>query len=405
MASPQDSGGPDGVPSGDRQYKKEYSLYLSVGDNQAVKARDIIREVTKLIGKGKMYACVPKAGNMYVLTFADKTVADLVSDGVQCGGKVYECKAVKKDQMNISFLNVDPYVPDREIVSKLESMNIRLTGDVRRVKYEDTEVENGNRVCRVRLPPNFVSLPYLMKLSDGESTGMYRVVHDNQKKLCHNCHQEGHIFRDCPEFICFKCSQQGHFKRQCTAVWCTRCFKYNCEIDHTSQNDNNDDEKVENVSELETSDNDEEDDTDYAADDCEECYDCGRDMCVCTDKPTKEKPKTTETIFGDFIDMSKNETPVEDPTNRKENKQPRSPEPETQINDPKQKGVKSDSHIGKPTDKTRENSAMINEKKRPTARDEEKMDSETSTSKRKTDNSPEPTRNKAKEEKSKKKNK
>ncbi|KAK2814282.1 hypothetical protein Q5P01_000645 [Channa striata] len=37
----------------------------------------------------------------------------------------------------------------------------------------------------------------------------FRVVHNNQIKVCRICLQLGHVVRDCPEFTCFKCDKQG----------------------------------------------------------------------------------------------------------------------------------------------------------------------------------------------------
>lgn len=288
-----------------RSYRKEYSLFVNVGDNQLVKAEDVIQGVRQLTGNGKLYACVAKASNMYMLTFADKTVADLVSDGLSCGGKMYECKAVKSDHMFVSFMNVDPYVPDSEIVNKLEDLNITVLGNIRRMFYEGTEVENGNRVCKVRLPKNFVSLPYVMKLSDGEITGMYRVIHDNQKKLCHYCHLEGHLFRDCPDFTCHRCHKQGHFKRQCTAIWCTRCSRYDCDVTHEIES-----EKESICSDI--------------MENGELCVECEREMCVCTENESDGEPveshnknQATEALYGDFFITNKSsfesKQPTEDP--------------------------------------------------------------------------------------------
>lgn len=135
---------------------------------------------------------------------------------------------MKSNKMDVSFLTVDPYVPDKEIVAKLEEMILTPTGDVRRIMYEVTDVENGTRVCSVRIPPNFVSLSYLMRLSERESSDTHRVMHDNQRKLCHNCQKERHLFRECPDFLCHRCSQQGNFKRQCDATRCQPCFKFDC---------------------------------------------------------------------------------------------------------------------------------------------------------------------------------
>lgn len=393
MASPQDSGGGEGVTERERRYRKEYSLYVNVGDNQSVKPKDIIEAVNKLVGKGKLYACVRKSGNMYLLTFEDQTVANLVSDGVQCGEKHFECKSVKSNNMNVSFMNVDPYVPDGEIISKMEEMNLTVIGDVRRVCYKDTEVENGNRVCRIKLPPNFVSLPYLMKLSDGEASGMYRVIHDNQRKLCHNCHKEGHLFRECPEFLCYKCSKQGHFKRQCTAVWCQQCFKYDCERNHE---DEDEEESID-------------DDCGVGGSDSEPCAECGRDWCICkdddddgdkdstelkTENRKEDETAVTETVFGDFLTLDNDKTlnhipPVDDPHMNVVQPDTFVPEQITRAEPAHAPADKGSSHHSEDT-KSTESPVTTIKNTGPNIREEENMITDPTTNKR-ANTSPAPT--------------
>lgn len=318
-----------GSNTNERNYRKDCSVLVNVGDNQSVKATEIIKEVIKLCGEGQLYACVPKAGNMYMLTLKSKMVAELVLDGIRCGEKVYPCTEVTKNSMVVSFMNVDPYVPDKEITDKLEAMNVEKVGKIRRLHYADTEVENGNRVCRVKLPPTMPSLPYLMKLSDGETANSYRVIHDNQQKLCFRCNKPDHVFRDCPEFVCFRCNKQGHFRRQCKAQWCQECYSYECTCytGDTDEDGNTETEKDDGIHVCESCDMLE------SACVCK-CRDCGQKhlQCHCenkfsdaemsqeetmedenvsgeTEETEKEKiqpePKS-DTIFGDFFDMREN---------------------------------------------------------------------------------------------------
>jgi len=345
MDSPRDSNVSVCRKEGRRSYKKELSLYVDVGDNQAIKASSVIQAVEKLCGVGQLFACVPKSGNMYVLTLKDKDVADLVSDGINFGNKSYKCEPVKKETMFVSIMNVDPFVPDEEIQNKLKEFGVEILGNVRRICYENTDVENGNRVCKIKIPQGFVSLPYLIKLSDGETSAMYRVIHDNQRKLCHRCHKEDHLFRDCPEFVCYKCSKQEHFKHQCRAIWCDICFKWDCGIEHQDVSET----EVETVVRMEQSSDREEDiDIDVNMNACEICGNesenchcrcekrkciacfCAPDDCEISDNCSSHmnrfntedgktsSPKSVETVFGDIISVidapeKSSEIPVKTP--------------------------------------------------------------------------------------------
>lgn len=85
-----------------RRYKRENSLYIDVGDNKAVKASTIIYAISEICGEGELYACVPKSGNMYIVTMKEKEMCNLLADGLECNGKLYHCSYVVKDTLNVS---------------------------------------------------------------------------------------------------------------------------------------------------------------------------------------------------------------------------------------------------------------------------------------------------------------
>lgn len=59
MASVHDNGDGDVASGGERMYKQEYSLYVDVGDNKAVKPKELIKEVNKLTGNGNKLCMRP----------------------------------------------------------------------------------------------------------------------------------------------------------------------------------------------------------------------------------------------------------------------------------------------------------------------------------------------------------
>ncbi len=58
---------------------------------------------------------------------------------------------------------------------------------------------------------NSPSVPYSLKI-DGE---WCRIIHNNQQRVCLQCHAVGHSQRKCPAVICKKCSQRGHLSFDC----------------------------------------------------------------------------------------------------------------------------------------------------------------------------------------------
>lgn len=341
MGKPRNSEAPKGSDFRRREYKREFSMYVDVKDNKVVKARDVIEAVQDLCGEGSLYGCVKKSGNMYEITVKDDIVKNFLIDGLCCNGKTYDCTPVINDRMLVSFLDLPTYMPNWEIEQKLDNLNVELISPINRKCYQGTEVEDGTRMCTVKLPADLRSLPYVMKLSDGHTTSNYRVVHDNQIKMCHNCFSTTHIYRDCPEVTCFRCKSKGHFKWQCKANRCGLCYKFdcNCRRDdetegqtdiHGGQNEKDETESpqvdVDKVIDDDTDGNEterktEDDITEEISDD---------DICEQEDSETTDdqyndddirqqhdavdvdgewattKPKTHETLFGDVMVISGN---------------------------------------------------------------------------------------------------
>jgi len=338
-----------------RRYKKEHSLYIDVGDNKVVYASTIIEAISESCGESELFACVPKSGNLYMITMRDKDMRDLLLDGIKCKGKTYNTIPVVKDTVNVSIMGVDPCIEDFEIADAIENMDATVLGEVRRLVYPGTNVENGNRLCSVRLPKERNSLPYLLRVPNGNVFDSYRIIHDDQKKLCNKCYSPSHLFKDCPKFTCFKCQAQGHFKSQCMATWCHDCFSYQCKCCNTADivsnvNDSeiedeainkvdsaekdvdsaekdkandygkSDDEIIDNIVEEtadETVDENVDDNEEISKENsdcstfCEKCK-SDNDNCKCDDEivveTDKDKAMPSDAVWGDFIVMSNEET-------------------------------------------------------------------------------------------------
>lgn len=68
----------------------------------------------------------------------------------------------------------------------------------------------------MKFPDNVLSLPYSTKFETLEGLEFFRVLHDQQLRVCQLCLQSGYILSDCPEFSCFRCKKQRHYARECT---------------------------------------------------------------------------------------------------------------------------------------------------------------------------------------------
>lgn len=218
MASPGGQGTRDR-----RTYKKEFSLIVDVENNKSVSAGQLIREVEARCGLNTIYACVPKGMDQFEITVSDQETSELLAGGIEIDGKTYSCMEVSSRTVVVSFIHLPGYVSNKEIYDKLWSYGVEPMSDIKRRFHPGTNVADGTRFVRVKFPPNVVSLPYSMRFSSGNSSSYFRVVHDNQKKVCSICLSDEHLFKDCPDFKCFHCGLQGHVARTCMAPTCKKC--------------------------------------------------------------------------------------------------------------------------------------------------------------------------------------
>ena len=266
---------------GEGRTLKEQTVIVDVADNRSVKASDVIKSIEEKVGEGAVVACVPKSGNLYEVTFNDNDAQTLVCEmGFQVGDTKYKPSAIFSRERVVSFLNVSHYVPDSEIVTKLEEFGAELITDIKRKTYPGTQIADGTRYVVIRFPPDRHSLPYTMRLPTGVNSYEYvRVLHDNQKKVCTKCFESTHLYSECPDNMCYKCKKGGHLARACTTPPCAVCNKplayckcrFTWGYDSTrpkKQNDNEQNNQDENVNDDKMEEeNQEENDEEHGDDD------------------------------------------------------------------------------------------------------------------------------------------
>lgn len=227
-----------------RNYRRENTVTVDVLDNGQIKPDNIIKFVHEHCGVGSMFACVPRSGNLYEITLDGRAPLQYLLEGIKIGDKTYECREIVQNSIMVSFLHLPAYIEDHEIEDTLLSMNIEILSPIKRRYYPGTNIADGTRYVRVKLPPNMQSLPYTIKFRKE----YYRVIHNGQIKVCSLCYSQDHLFRACPKFVCFRCKQQGHYARTCTVKKCYDCLEWGDECScGSSEHDSGDDSPVEEV--------------------------------------------------------------------------------------------------------------------------------------------------------------
>lgn len=165
---------------------------------------------------GRVLGCRAKNDKRWELTMSNIKGKERLLDGFKIKSSRIVATELIRDTKVVSFLNLPLYITGDHIKDKLCQWGVEPASNIRRRKWAGMEVYNGTRFLKVKFPENVSSLPYSTKFETLEGLEFFRVLHDQQVRVCRLCLQSGHILRDCPEFSCFRCKKQGHYARECT---------------------------------------------------------------------------------------------------------------------------------------------------------------------------------------------
>lgn len=210
-----------------RKYTKEATIKINDIDIIKYRAHDVIDSLEEICGKNTVLAVVPNKedGLSYEITLDTVENAHKLHHGIEINGEEFQCNFQQSDIIVVSFLYIPSYVEDEELLSRLRSKNIEIVSDVYRRVHPGTQVADGTRFVRVKFPPGLVSLAWSMSFETAAGKRYFKVVHNNQVKVCSNCESPEHVKRNCPHFSCHGCGMQGHKSSRCAAPKCHRCGK------------------------------------------------------------------------------------------------------------------------------------------------------------------------------------
>lgn len=149
----------------------------------------------------------------FLAEFEQKEQAeDILDSGIDWNEIHITCHPPKEYHTNVSLLGLPAYINDDEVIDALLPFG-EIKSGVIRLKYKADHdlagLENGNRLVRMVLSKP--SIPYSLRIS-GE---WCRIIHNNQQRVCSNCHAVEHSRRNCPEITCRKCNEKGHLSYNC----------------------------------------------------------------------------------------------------------------------------------------------------------------------------------------------
>lgn len=195
---------------------KTLNLNVELIGEDKIPMMELLNAVKKVCGK--VIGCRFKGQNKYEITMSNPKGKERLLDKLKIKQTKVMAREVGRNEMVVSFLNLPTYITDEEILTKLRIWGMQATSPIKRRKWAGTDIYDGIRILRVKFNEHVSSLPYSTKFETLEGTEYFRVIHDNQVKVCRLCVQPGHILRDCPDFKCHKCGMNGHYARECTEI-------------------------------------------------------------------------------------------------------------------------------------------------------------------------------------------
>lgn len=208
------------------KYDKDLTVMAEVMGEERLKTLEVMRAMRDVCGG--LIAFRETGVNKFEVTVKNEAGKKRLLDGLKIGRAVVMVKSLAVDELVVSFLNLPAYITDEEILERLDVWGVKAVTPIKRRLWPGTDIADGTRFVKVKFNETVQSLPYSTKFMTATGPEYFRVVHNNQIKVCRMCLQPGHVVRDCPEFTCFKCDKQGHYARECDSM------THRCEACHNS---------------------------------------------------------------------------------------------------------------------------------------------------------------------------
>lgn len=245
---------------GDKRYARDCTVRIEKIPTNAIGERIVIEDVEEITGLNTVLAVVQNDASSYDVTLDCKENAFKLMRGVDIANKEFQCSMLFSDITVVSIMKLPSFIEDKEIVGKLRSKGVEVVSPVYRRAIPGTQVADGTRFMRCRFPPGLVALPWTIPFKIDSTVKYFRLVHNNQAKVCSECMSPEHMRRDCPYFECHGCGERGHSMKQCNALKCPHCQKLPLKCVCGPINDRGQSKSSKNS---------------------KDCKDCGKYFCMC----------------------------------------------------------------------------------------------------------------------------
>ncbi|VDI00938.1 Hypothetical predicted protein [Mytilus galloprovincialis] len=207
-----------------KSYQRDCTVRIEVINTDVIGERIVIEDIETVTGLNSVLAVVKNDAMSYDITLDSKQTAfRLVQEGIDIANNEYQVSMLHSDITVVSIMQLPSFISDDDIRSKLVSKGVKIVSPIYRRAIPGTQVADGTRFMKCKFPQGMLALPWTIPFKIGSDTKYFRLVHNNQIKVCSECLSPEHMRKQCPYFVCHGCGQYGHSKRQCKASRCEYC--------------------------------------------------------------------------------------------------------------------------------------------------------------------------------------
>lgn len=156
-------------------YSKEATVIVDLAEVRDGVVQDIIKEVNKKIGGGKVLAIRPRQGKEYEITLINEEECDKLEDGMMIKQQFCEIRKLQSREYVVSFMHLPAYMDDRDILDKLEAWGVTPSSSIKRRTYPGTEIADGTRLSFQRKLYLYHIAASLRRLRACSTLGLYMI--------------------------------------------------------------------------------------------------------------------------------------------------------------------------------------------------------------------------------------